>query len=236
MTSGGNFQQVWRDYAQGNLAKLVFPLNPKAWNDDLSKRTGIDFNNQFVSWMEGEFSGAIVPAQTQDKQGVGIVFLAKAKDRTAANQAFRALDDAMRDRFDFLVTESKVGNKTVTNWKVPPGLSIASHGWLDNDVAFFTLGAPIANRLLPSPKNNLTQAVSFKGATSSNLNPHNGNFYIDMPRMLGLLDTNPLLPKLTPDTTNFMQGIETIGVTAAIKNEWSTRYDIHVKLKKKEES
>ena len=232
MTSGGNFQQVWRDYAQGNLAKLVFPLNPKAWNDDLSKRTGIDFNNQFVNWMDGEFSSAIIPAQTDDKKGVGIVFLAKAKDRTTANQAFRDLDNAMRERFDFLVTESKVGNKTVTNWKVPPGLPIASHGWLDNDVAFFTLGAPIANRLLPAPKKNLTQAASFQGATTSDLDPNNGHFYIDMPRMLGLLDTNPLLPKLTPDTTKFMKGIETIGVTTAINNEWSTRYDIHVKLKK----
>lgn len=232
MTSGGNFQQVWRDYAQGNLAKLVFPLNPKAWNDDLSKRTGIDFNNQFASWMDGEFSGAIVPAQDQENKGVGIVFLAKAKDRTTANQAFRALDNAMRDRFDFLVAESKVENKTVITWKVPPGLPIASHGWLDNDVAFFTLGAPIANRLLQPPKENLTQSASFQGVTTSALDPNNGNFYMDVPRMLGLLDTNPLLPKLTPETTQFMEGIETIGVTTAIHNEWSTRYDIHVKLKK----
>ncbi len=232
MTSGGNFQQVWRDYAQGNLAKLVFPLNPKAWNDDLSKRTGIDFNKQFVNWMDGEFSGAIIPAQDKNNQGVGMVFLAKAKNRTNANQAFQSLDDAMRDRFDFLVAESKIENKTVTTWKVPPGLPIASHGWLDNDVAFFTLGAPIANRLLPSPKQNLTQAARFQGATTSDLDPNNGHFYMDVPRMLGLLETNPLLPKLTPETTKFMQGIETIGVTAAIHNEWSTRYDIHVKLKK----
>lgn len=232
MTSGGNFQQVWRDYAQGNLAKLVFPLNPKAWNDDLSKRTGIDFNNQFVKWMDGEFSGAIVPAQDKDNKGVGIVFLAKAKDRTTANQAFRTLDDAMRDRFDFLVAESKIENKTVITWKVPPGLPIASHGWLDNDVAFFTLGAPIANRLLKPPAKNLTQAASFQGATTSDLNPNNGHFYVDMSRMLGLLETNPLLPKLTPETTKFMEGIESIGVTSAVKNEWSSRYDIHVKLKK----
>ncbi len=231
MTSGGNFQQVWRDYAQGNLAKLVFPLNPKAWNDDISKRTGIDFNNQFVNWMDGEFSGAIVPAQDKDNKGVGIVLLAKAKDRTIANQAFRALDNAMRDRFDFLVAESKIDNKTVITWKVPPGLPIASHGWLDNDVAFLTLGAPIANRLLKPPKENLTQSASFQGVTNSDLNPNNGHFYMDMPRMLGLLETNPLLPKLTPETTQFMKGIEAIGVTTAINNEWSTRYDIHVKLK-----
>lgn len=232
MTSGGNFQQVWRDYAQGNLAKLVFPLNPKAWNDDLSKRTGIDFNNQFVSWMDGEFSGALVPALDKENKGVGVVLLAEAKDRTKANQAFQALDDAMRDRFNFLVAESKIDKKTVITWKVPPGLPIASHGWLDDDVAFLTFGAPVANRLVNPPKENLTQSAVFKGATDSDLNPNNGHFFINMPRMLGLLETNPLLPKLTPETTKFMKGVETIGVTTAINNEWSTRFDIHVKLKK----
>lgn len=233
MTSGGNFQQVWQDYAQGNLAKLVFPLNPKAWNDDLNKRTGIDFNQQFANWMEGEFSGAVVPTQDKEGKGVGVVLLAKANDRAKANQAFRALDDAMRERFDFLVAESKIDNKTVITWKVPPGLPIASHGWLDDDVAFLTFGAPLANRLIPPPKENLTAAARFEGATNSELNPHNGNFFVDMPRMLGLLETNPLLPKFTPESMKFMQGIETIGVTTAINNEWSTRYDIHVKLKKK---
>jgi|GEM_PF-3400999 len=231
MTSGGNFQQVWRDYAQGNLAKLVFPLNPKAWNDDLNQRIGIDFNNQFANWMDGEFSGAVVPAQAAKKTGVGVVLLAKAKDRAAANQAFQALDDAMRDRFDILVSESKIDKKTVINWQVPPGLPIASHGWLDNDVAFLTFGAPLANRLIKPPPENLTQAAKFAAVTDSDLNPNNGHFFVDMPRMLGLLDTNPLLPKLTPETTKVMKGIETIGVTTAIKNEWSTRYDIHVKLK-----
>jgi hypothetical protein len=233
MASGGNFQQVWRDYAQGNLAKLVFPLNPKAWNDDLNKRTGIDFNNQFVPWMNGEFTGALVPTDPQGNKGVGVAFLAKAKDRTMANQAFRELDDAMRDRFDFLVAESKIDNKTVITWKVPPNLPFASHGWLDDDVAFFTFGASIANRLIKPPKENLTKSERFKGAISSDLNPNNGYFFIDVPRVLGLLETNPLLPKFTPETTKFMQGMETIGVTTAIPNEWSTRYDIHVKLKKK---
>ncbi|WP_299411342.1 DUF3352 domain-containing protein [Acaryochloris sp. IP29b_bin.148] len=233
MASGGNFQQVWRDYAQGNIAKLVFPLNPKAWNDDLNQRTGVDFNNQFVNWMDGEFLSALVPSQDPEGQGVGVVLMAKAKDRATANQAFQALDDAMRDRFDFLVAESKIDNKTVITWKVPPGLPIASHGWLDNDVAFLTFGAPIANRLLQPPKENLTQAAGFKAATDSDLDPNNGHFFVDMPRMLGLLETNPLLPKLTSETTKVMQGIETIGVTTAIQNEWSTRYDIHVKLKKR---
>ena len=233
MASGGNFQQVWREYAQGNLAKLVFPLNPKAWNDDLDKRTGVDFNSQFASWMDGEFSGALVPTSEKEGTGIGVVLLAKAKDRTAANQAFQALDEAMGDRFNFLVAESKIDKKTVINWKVPPGLPVASHGWLDDDVAFLTFGAPIAHRLIQPPKENLTQAAAFKGATVSDLNPNNGHFFIDMPRMLGLLETNPLLPKLTPETTKFMKGIQTIGVTTAIKNKWSTRYDIHVKLKKK---
>jgi hypothetical protein len=46
-----------------------------------------------------------------------------------------------------------------------------------------------------------------------------------------MMQNSPLLPKLAPSANQFAQAIDGIGVTSAINNPWSTRYDFTVKLK-----
>jgi hypothetical protein len=125
-----------------------------------------------------------------------------------------------------------MGNQALTTWKVPPGLPVASHGWLEDNVAFLTLGAPVANTILPQPQKTLASRDLFQQVTRSKLNPNNGHFFVDMPRILNLMDSSPLLPKLSPNVSKFAEAIQAIGVTAAVRNNWSTRYDIQVVLKK----
>lgn len=236
MMSGGNFQQLWQDFAAGTPAKLLLPFNPKVWNDDLQEGVGINLNQDFIPWMDGEFAGALVPVQTgEDKdsgkrEGVGIALLTKPSDRTAATKAFKTLDDTVQERYDFQISESKVANKIVTTWKVHTGIAVGSHGWLDQSTAFLTLGGPITNRLVQPPKTNLTQSEQFKAVTRSPLRP-TSHFYIDMPTSLNLSQNSPLLPKLTPNVVNFLQNFQGIGVTAAINNSWSHRYDIQITFK-----
>ena len=232
VASGGNFRQFWTDYAKGTPSKLIVPFNPKQWNDTLKESLEIDFNNDFVSWMESEFASALIPAGGEDNDDVGFVFMAKTADRAAATVALQRLDNAVRDRFNFQVAESQVGKKSIITWKVPPGLPIASHGWLTNDVAFMTFGTPIADRLLPPPEPSLLASQLFQTATQSQLTPNNGHFFVEMSSALGFIQTSPLLPKLSSQALNFAKEIDAIGVTAAASNEWSSRYDIHVKLKR----
>jgi Protein of unknown function (DUF3352) len=231
-TSGGNFKQAWQDYTQGTETQLIVPISPSNIQASLLKSTGVDFEKEFVSWMDGEFVAAVVPTAKPSKQGVGMMILAKASDRTKADQAFKKLDAAMRDRNSFLVAESKVGNRTVTTWKVPPSLPLATHGWLDGDVAFFTFGAPISDRILTPQNNSLAASALFKKTQSSNLSSNTGQFFVDLPRTVAMMQNSPLLPKLAPSATQFAQAIEGIGMTAAIHNPWSTRYDFTVKIKR----
>ena len=232
MASGGNFKQFWQQYDQGTESKLVIPFNPDQFRASVQASTGMDFDQDFVSWMNGEFAAALVPAQENTFAGAGIILLAKTRDRTAAGKSFKQLDDAVRDRLNFSVTESKMGNQTLTTWKVPPGLPVASHGWLEDNVAFLTLGAPVANTILPQPQKTLASRDLFQQVTRSKLNPNNGHFFVDMPRILNLMDSSPLLPKLSPNVSKFAEAIQAIGVTAAVRNNWSTRYDIQVVLEK----
>jgi Protein of unknown function (DUF3352) len=231
-TAGGDFKQAWQDYTQGTESQLIVPLNANKIQASLLKSTGVDFEKDFASWMDGEYVAAIVPTANQSKQGVGMMVLAKANDRAKADQAFQKLDAAMRDRHSFLVAESKVGNRSVTSWKVPPNLPLATHGWLDGDVAFFTFGAPISERILTPQNGSLAEAPLYKRTQSSNLGNNTGQFFVDLPRTLVVMQNSPLLPKLAPSANQFAEAIESIGVTSAINNPWSTRYDFTVKLKR----
>lgn len=232
MASGGDFRQFWQDYAKGTESQLIVPFNPSKIQSGLQKSTGVDFEKEFVPWMGGEFAMAVLPTTDTAKQGAGILLLVKATDRTQADRSWRKLDEAMRDRHNFLIATSKVGNRAVTTWKVPPNLPLASHGWLDGNVAFFTFGAPITERITTPPKTMLSDADLFRSTSLNHISPNMGRFYLDMPRMTALMQNSPLLPKLAPTISQSTQAIAGIGLTAAAQNEWSTRYDLTVKLKR----
>jgi hypothetical protein len=230
--TGGDFQQVWQDYTQGSESQLVIPFRPQQIQSGLQKALGIDFEKEFIPWMNNEFSISLIPASNDKKQGVGISVLAKASDRNKADEALKKLDIAVRDRYNLLISEAKVGNRTVINWQVPPNIPLATRGWLDNNVAFFTFGAPITERVVKPPEGALSKTDLFQKTVPTELKPNTGEFYVDMTRTSALLQNSPLLPKLSPTANKFAQGIEGIGVTTAIPNDWSSRYKVFVKLKR----
>ncbi len=232
MISGGDFQQVWRDYSQGTESQLIVPFNPKKIQTGLQQSTGIDFEKEFFPWMNGEFVAAVVPTKDKGKKGMGLTVLVKASDRTKADQAFKKLDTALRDRHNFLVADSKVNNRSVTTWKVPPNLPLASHGWLDGNVAFFTFGAPITDRIVATANTSVMDADLFKSTNQTSLSSNSGHFYADLQRTATLMQNSPLLPKLSPATSKYLQAMDGIGVTSSIQNSWSTRYDLFIKFKR----
>lgn len=231
MASGGNFKSFWQEYKQSAESTLAFPFNPNQFRASVQSATGMDFDQAFAEWMNGEFAIALLPSQTKSSQGAGIALLAQTSDRKAAEKSFQQLDQVMKQRYNLKVNESKREDQTLTTWIVPPNLPVATHGWLGG-TAFLTLGSPVDKALLPQPASPLDSTDKYQQATRSDLNPVNGHFFVDMPRTLSMLESSPFLPKLSPNTLKFARAMQSIGVTAAVKNEWSTRHDILVKLKK----
>ncbi len=232
MASGGDFKTFWQEYKQSSESTLAFPFNPNQFRASVQSTTGMDFDQAFAKWMNGEFAIALLPSQTKSSQGAGIALLAQTSDRKAAEKSFQQLDQVMKQRYNLKVNESKREDQTLTTLIVPPNLPVATHGWLAGNTAFLTLGSPVDKALLPKPSSAIEGTDLYQQVTRSDLNPVNGHFFVDMPRTLSLLESSPFLPKLSPNTLKFAQAIQSIGVTAAVKNEWSSRHDILVKLKK----
>jgi hypothetical protein len=158
-----------------------------------------------------------------------LVFIQQVNDRSAADKAFASMDKKMNQPQVFKVEKSTLNGKEVINWTTPMGVTPVTHGWLDNDRKFLSLGAPVANSFVPQPQQKLADSPLFQQSTRSSLSPHNGQFFIDVDRSINA--GNLPLPLPAEFVAGF-KGIRSLGVTSAILDESSNRFDLFVALKK----
>lgn len=225
MASGGNLKQVWQSYSQGAAANPAAPINPEGLRTGLRSTINMDLDKDFIAWMDGEFSLSLIAPEGNASGPPSFLFMVQSNDRRAAEAAFKQLDQAMASKYKFRVEDSKIGNQPVTNWSLPAGGATITHGWLDRDVAFLTLGAPVANTIIPKPTASLADSEPFKAGVPSELRPNNGHFFANSKGLL-------LLQQLLPVNQDLFAAIRSIGVTTAVQDERSTRYDALVALQK----
>jgi hypothetical protein len=234
MASGGNLKRFWQDYSQGakGAAGSPFaPIKPEILEEGLKNTVGLDWNQDFLPWMDDEFAIALASAPDgQPGLPFSVVILAKASDRRAAEATLKKLDDAMASRYQFKVEESQIAGQPVISWVMPQSNASINRGWLDGDVAFLTVGAPIANALVPKPTQSLGDSALFKAAIPSELNPNNGHFLINVDQAINAKKF-PIL-QLPPGNRELVAAVRSIGVTAAIHDARTSRYNIFVALQK----
>lgn len=248
MMSGGNLQRFWQDYIQGAESNPLTPFKPEQIRSSIKKFTNLELEKDLLSWMAGEFSLSLVPfpsiSSTGENQQVGnqapgLVFMIKASDRAIAQKTIQQIERVMSSQNNFKIEQSTIGNTPVTNWIAPNQGLIITQGWLDDNVAFLALGGAVTWAILPPPKTTLAQSDRYN-TVPLELNPNNGHFYLDVER-LGVDSTARLLtflfqlsndPNTQKTITNQLLPIRGIGVTAAVSDERSTRFDIFVSLKR----
>lgn len=232
MTSGGDLQRFWKDYAQGVTSNPLRLVNPEGLRQGLKSSVGLDLDQDLLNWMQGEFALALVAAPPGAPQNlpVSLVFMVKSSDRRAAEKTLKQLDDTMAGKYTFKVEEAKVAGQAVVNWSLPAASINITRGWLDNDVAFISLGAPAIESFSPKPASSLAESELFKKATITDLAAKNGHFFVNVERVLRL-NNFPLL-QLLPADRSMIEAIKSIGVTGAVTSDRSSRYDISVMLQK----
>ena len=234
MFSGGNLRRLWSDYVLTSQKNPLSPIQPEKLRKGFKNLSNLDLDRDLLSWMGGEFAISVV-SDTPRKdfpQDVrpALVFMVQASDRRKAEASLKQLDDAMRTQYQFRIKEDKVGELPVTRWIGPSGTLTATRGWLEEDVAFLTFGTPIANKILPKPKNALANAAPFQESVPKELNPINTQFFLDMEGAAKSFS----LSALFPSQQSFLNSINSVGVTSAVSDSRTTRYDILLKLKQGE--
>jgi Protein of unknown function (DUF3352) len=232
MASGGNLQQLWQDYVRSAEANPMAPVKPNDLDKNITSITGLDLNSEILNWSKGPFGVAMVPKpdKVDTEFGAGLVMFQQASDRSAAEKAFARLDTTMQQKQAFKVNKVQVNGKEVIEWSSPLNVTAATHGWLDRNLAFVNLGAPVASTFLPQPQSRLSDQPLFQQSTRSNLDHHNGQFFIDVDRTINA--GNLPLPAISPEVRAGFQAVRSFGVTSAIFDEFSNRFDMFVTLKK----
>lgn len=235
MASGGNLKQFWQNYSQGAAAiNLVQPASPDWLPNALKSTVNMDLEQDFLPWMQGEFSLAMVatPEGTPSGLPFNLLFMVQSSDRRATEATFKQLDQTMADKYKFKVEETKVGDQPLTNWSLPALGFTATHGWLNDDVTFIALGSPtvpVVNEIAPKPSASLADSQAFKTSVPTDPNPNNGNFFVNVDAYKA---KKLPLPQLPIGNQNLLDAIRSIGVTAAISDDRTTRYDVTVLLQK----
>jgi Protein of unknown function (DUF3352) len=229
MVSGGNLQRLWQDYVREADTNPLAPFKPNKLVKDLDIMTGLTLEPEILNWSKGPFGIALIPKpdQVDTSFGAGLVIIQQANDRSAAEKAFTRLDTKMSQTFK--INKVQIGGKDAIEWASPLNVIGATHGWLDRNMAFINLGAPVANTFVPQPKSRLADTALFQQSTRSNLNNHNGQLFLDVDRTMNA--GNLPLP-VSPEVRAGFQAVKSLGVTSAIFDESSNRFDIFVALKK----
>lgn len=236
MLSGGNLKRFWEDYVLTSQKNPLSPISPEQLRSGVKSLTNLDLDKDFISWMQGEFAVSVIPNTATDDSAkdfrAGFLFMVQASDRQSAEASLKKLDEVMQTQYQFQIQQGKVADQPVVNWITPFDTLTATRGWLDNDIAFLALGAPITDKIVPQPQHTLASTLQFQETVPKEPNPTNGQFYLDMERAV----KNFTLTTLFPNQQTFLEATRSIGVTAAVSDNRSTRYDIFINLKKEDSS
>ncbi|WP_414527835.1 DUF3352 domain-containing protein [Nodularia chucula] len=243
MLSGGNLKRFWEDYVLTSQQNPLSPISPEQLRGGVKSLTELDLDQDFLSWMQGEFSVSVIPNSvsndaTQDFRA-GLLFMVQAKDaangqslRDSAEASLKKLDEVMKSQYQFQIQSSTVAGQPVVNWITPFDTLTASRGWLDDDIAFLVLGAPITDKILPKPDSTLANSLLFQKTVPRELNPINGQFFVDMEMVV----KNFTLNTLFPEQQIFLDATSSIGVKSAVSDNRSRRYEVFIVLKQGDSS
>jgi hypothetical protein len=224
--SGNNLKRFWQTYSQRAKLNPLNPLNVEWLRQAIQSTVDLNLETDFLSWMDGEFAVSVLPATKEIKSPLpgGVAFFIQTSDREQAENTLKQLDKVIADKYQYKVEERKINDRSVVNWTSPMGSVTVTHGWLPQDILFFTVGAPIANDVVSSPNQILPERDMFQKTFPGQEKPYNGNFFIDLDRTLN--SDRPLVPDLPPEQKVWVESIRAIGVTTAVQNQFSTHYDI----------
>ncbi len=236
--SGGNFQQFWEDFQAGEQLSALLPLRAEDLALGFQSATGLSLDENLLPWMAGEFAmGVLTPpdspgeGETPPLPNPALVLMVKTSDRAAATATFEQLDAVMQTRYRFAVDAIDIGGIPVTRWTAPFDSLVMAYGWLEGDVAFFTVGEGIAELIAPAPRRTLGENALFQATTGEAPRPNNGHFFLNL-EALATDQNNLLLPPLPQEGLLSAEAIEAIGVTATVLSDRQVRYDITAALKR----
>jgi hypothetical protein len=202
---GSDLGKFWQFYQSMATNNPLAPVSAESINNGLKSAVGLEISKDILSWSQGEFAIALAPQNQAEKipTGGGLLLLATSKSQPATNAMLSSLDKTMADRYRYEVKKTE----QETQWLTPIGGVAASHGWLDGNVAFLSLGktdrtgATLGNR------------SEFQRVTALSIPNPTGRFFMDLKAMQA--SGNLTLAGWSAEMREILSAVQEVGVTTA---------------------
>ncbi|MDM9380254.1 DUF3352 domain-containing protein [Chlorogloeopsis sp. ULAP01] len=195
----------------------------------------IDLDKEIFGWMDGEFGFAAIPANQGlvAQVGFGGAFLFHTSDRKTAEAIFTKLDTLAKTQ-QINIASRNIGGKDVIEWQVPRQGALLAHGWLNQNTLAVTVGDSVVDAIAASKGQSLDSSENFKAVTGSLQKPNGGYFYLDMNKILSLINrfTQQSQP-LPPEANAVLSSIHGVGITANSPDNSIAQMEILLALKQK---
>jgi Protein of unknown function (DUF3352) len=194
----------------------------------------LDLDKDIFGWMDGEFGLAMMPVNQGmlASAGVGGALAFDTSDRKTAEAMFAKLDTLVKQQM-VSPTPKEVGGKKVTDWQTPMG-TVLTHGWLDQDTVFVAVGEPVVSAITTPKGAQLDASPAFQGITGSLPKPNGGYFYLDMEKVMPLIEkVSAQASPMPPESKAILSSIRGIGATASNPNTSTSQMEMILSLKPK---
>jgi len=188
--TGNNLNIKWQAIATALSQKPEYKKNLEEFRQSLREATGLDFERDIISWMNGEYAAFLFPTKggVLNSFSLGIGLALKTNDRAEADHALNKLNQLVKSWFigKLVVNTRKIKGQTVTSWDAlgDRSLSFFAYSWLDDKTLVMSSGVGAMADLVPQPNVPLSRTYNFTTATSSLPNPNDGYFYLNMGSMM----------------------------------------------------
>lgn len=232
--SGQGISKAWTAFTE--QAKNYPELNQgiQQARTQLQQQAKLDLDKEVFGWMDGEFALGAIPSNQGllAATGFGGALIFHTSDRKTAESTLGKLDDLLKSQ-KIQVEQRKIGDKDVTEWKVPQQGAVAGHGWLDKDTLFVALGGPITDAVAANKGKTLDSSDSFKTITGSLQKPNGGYLYLDMDQTMTIANRLGANKSMPPETAAVINSIRGIGMTANSSDKSTSQMEVLLSLKSK---
>jgi Protein of unknown function (DUF3352) len=203
----------------------------------------LDVDKDIFGWMDGEYGFGVISLQDVPlESAIGLKIVIQTSNTEAAKSTFAKFNTLAQGN-GMAVSQKKIADRAITEWKYPGQEFVLGHGWLDANSVFVTFGNGKTLPAIAATSNpNLAQSENFQTITKSLPKPNSGYGYFNFEQILTLVNSaasqnfiNSSVPK--ENITEFNQAIAVlnsvrgIAMTTAEVDKSTQRSEMLIALK-----
>ena len=199
--------------------------------------TGLDLDEDFFSWMDGEFAFSLITTKNKIIPGLGIglesLIILETSNPQKAKATLAQLEKSLQSHVGIYSQQKKIANKqTITEWLLPRSNFPLAYGWVDKNCLVFTIGKSGFEFINNSAGNSLERSDEFQAIARKLPNNNFGYFYLDMNQIVPIINRLPAdSTDISPEAMSVLNSLVGIGATATMPDKSTSQLDVLILFK-----